>query len=471
MPTTNPQRTPVVQEVYPASGAHYAAPGVREAYEQYGIPPIMYQRDPYATAAFRTYVDPYGQMSVQPLIGFPSRYPHVVSGVPTDSLARAMSVAGPFMAAPISAPPAAPAKTGGTAPARRSPASQAPARSAPAAPAPARPAMAPSHEPYVPPSGRDRLKLSGELQPFPIAAPEPYPYIDGGAPYDTSGMDAQYGALIEQALLHAASPEANQVLASRTTPVETPTYSPDSIWSGLGRFAARVDSTLRDALGMSPAAAAQTTTPVVPQAPGMSSPAPGIQVSPALQRAAAQTFPSPVRGGNGVAYRIEVPPLDAAGSAASASPISVPALTTAPAGGRTTAPAHTYSAGDGAALITPPAPDMAASHMPVAAPAAIPVAPPPVYTGGYQATYPRTPGVAQPIAEQAPANMGEYWSRIQARRMAEERALLPMLYRQLTAPLYTADAAPAQLLPSAVARPAAQQAPAMVPPAVYYPAP
>ena len=67
--------------------------------------------------------------------------------------------------------------------------------------------------------------------------------------------------------------------------------------------------------------------------------------------------------------------------------------------------------------------------------------------------------------------MGEYWSHIQARRMAEERALLPMLYRQLTAPLYTADAAPAQLLPSAVARPAAQQAPAMVPPAVYYPAP
>lgn len=409
MPTTNPQRTPVVQEVYPASGAHYAAPGVREAYERYGIPPIMYQRDPYATAAFRTYVDPYGQMSVQPLIGFPSRYPHVVSGVPTDSLARAMSVAGPFMAAPTSAPLAAPAKTGGTAPARRSPASQAPARSAPAAPAPARPAMAPSPEPYVP----------------------PYP----------------------------------------TTPVETPTYSPDSIWSGLGRFAARVESTLRDALGMSPAAAAQTTTPVVPQAPGMSSPALGIPVSPALQRAAAQTFPSPVRGGNGVAYRIEVPPLDAAGSAASASPISVPALTTAPAGGRTTTPAHTYSAGDGAALITPPAPDMAASHMPVAAPAAIPVAPPPVYTGGYQAAYPRTPGVAQPIAEQAPANMGEYWSRIQARRMAEERALLPMLYRQLTAPLYTADAAPAQLLPSTVARPAAQQAPAMVPPAVYYPTP
>ena len=131
MPTTNPQGTPVVQEVYPASGAHYAAPGVREAYERYGIPPIMYQRDPYATAAFRTYVDPYGQMSVQPLIGFPSRYPHVVSGVPTDSLARAMSVAGPFMAAPVSTQPAKPvaaAKAGGVAPAR-GPATQTPARS------------------------------------------------------------------------------------------------------------------------------------------------------------------------------------------------------------------------------------------------------------------------------------------------------------------------------------------------------
>lgn len=470
MPTTNPQRTPVVQEVYPASGAHYAAPGVREAYEQYGIPPIMYQRDPYATAAFRTYVDPYGQMSVQPLIGFPSRYPHVVSGVPTDSLARAMSVAGPFMAAPVSTQPAKPvaaAKAGGTAPARGS-ATQTPARSIPATPAPARPAMAPSHEPYtLPPAGRDRLKPSGEQQPFPIAAPEPYPYIDGGAPYDTGGMDDQYGALVEQALLHATSPEANRVLSARgaapagNSPSGGFTYSPGMFWSTLG-----------EALGLRPSAPAVVETPsVAPQAPGMASPKPGIPVSPALQRAATQAYPSQAQPAGSATYRIEVPPISADSAGAAASPIAVPTLTTVPAGGRTMAPAHAYSAGGTSPLITPPVPGMAAAHMPLAAPTEDPVAPPPVYTSGYQEPYARTPAPAQPVVETAPANMGEYWSRIQARRMAEERALLPMLYRQLTAPLYTADAAPAQLLPSAVARPAAQQAPAMVPPAVYYPAP
>lgn len=470
MPTTNPQRTPVVQEVYPASGAHYAAPGVREAYERYGIPPIMYQRDPYATAAFRTYVDPYGQMSVQPLIGFPSRYPHVVSGVPTDSLARAMSVAGPFMAAPVSMQPAKPvaaAKAGGAEPAR-GPATQTPARSTPATAAPARPAMAPSHEPYtLPPAGRDRLKPSGEQQPFPIAAPEPYPYIDGGAPYDTGGMDDQYGALVEQALLHATSPEANRVLSARGTapagnsPSGGFTYSPGMFWSTLG-----------EALGLRPSAPAVVETPSVePQAPGMASPKPGIPVSPALQRAATQAYPSQAQPAGSATYRIEVPPISADSAGAAASPIAVPTLTTVPAGGRTMAPAHAYSAGGASPLITPPVPGMAAAHIPLAAPTEDPVAPPPVYTSGYQEPYARTPSPAQPVVETAPANMGEYWSRIQARRMAEERALLPMLYRQLTAPLYTADAAPAQLLPSAVARPAAQQAPAMVPPAVYYPAP
>lgn len=67
-----------------ASGAHYSAPGSRAAYERYNIPPVINQRNPFATAAFRTFVDPYGQMSVQPLVGFPSAYPHVLSGVPTN---------------------------------------------------------------------------------------------------------------------------------------------------------------------------------------------------------------------------------------------------------------------------------------------------------------------------------------------------------------------------------------------------
>lgn len=445
MPTTNPQRTPVVQEVYPASGAHYAAPGVREAYEQYGIPPIMYQRDPYATAAFRTYVDPYGQMSVQPLIGFPSRYPHVVSGVPTDSLARTMSVAGPFMAAPVSTQPAKPvaaAKAGGAAPARGS-ATRTPMRSTPATPAPARPAMAPSHESYVPP--RPAMLPNHEFSlPLPLVNP-PAAKTWGAAP---------------------------TVISHHDPAIQTPLDDPRGGNAQVApvRFFDTAYGSLLEALGLvSPPA---VESPAVENiTPGMASPKPGIPVSPALQRAATQTYPSQAQPAGSATYRIEVPPISADSAGAAASPITVPTLTTVPAGGRTMAPAHAYSAGGTSPLITPPVPGMAAAHMPLAAPTEDPVAPPPVYTSGYQEPYARTPTPAQPVVETAPANMGEYWSRIQARRMAEERALLPMLYRQLTAPLYTADAAPAQLLPSAVARPAAQQAPAMVPPAVYYPAP
>lgn len=69
---------------YPASGAHYVPQGAREGYLNYGLPPVIQQRSPYATAAFRSYVDPFGQMMVQPLVGFPSAYPHVLSGVPMN---------------------------------------------------------------------------------------------------------------------------------------------------------------------------------------------------------------------------------------------------------------------------------------------------------------------------------------------------------------------------------------------------
>lgn len=72
-----------------ASGPYVSTPAVREAYETAGIPPVVYQRNPYATAGYRAFIDPYGQMSVQPLVGFPSAYPHVLSGVPNSPF-RAM---------------------------------------------------------------------------------------------------------------------------------------------------------------------------------------------------------------------------------------------------------------------------------------------------------------------------------------------------------------------------------------------
>lgn len=67
---------------YPQSGAHMTMPGSQEAWQGWGVPPVMVQRTPYATAAYRAYTDPYGQVGVQPLIGFSSEYPHVLSGVP-----------------------------------------------------------------------------------------------------------------------------------------------------------------------------------------------------------------------------------------------------------------------------------------------------------------------------------------------------------------------------------------------------
>lgn len=82
-----------------ASGAHFSPNGAREGYEDFGLPPVIQQRSPYATAAYRTFVDPWGQMMVQPLVGFPSAYPHVLSGVPTDfgnRVGYAMSLLGPI---------------------------------------------------------------------------------------------------------------------------------------------------------------------------------------------------------------------------------------------------------------------------------------------------------------------------------------------------------------------------------------
>lgn len=103
-----PQMLPAVQ----ASGAHYSAPGSREGWIEQGVPPVIYQRSPYATAAFRVTPNPWGGASVAPLVGFPSRYPHVVSGVPMQPGSLAMSVAAPYIMRPP-APARQPATGGG----------------------------------------------------------------------------------------------------------------------------------------------------------------------------------------------------------------------------------------------------------------------------------------------------------------------------------------------------------------------
>lgn len=70
--------------VYPGNSYHYSPQGTQEAYQAHGIPPVMYNRGGFTGAAFRTFVNPFGQMMVQPLVGAASKYPHVLSGVPMD---------------------------------------------------------------------------------------------------------------------------------------------------------------------------------------------------------------------------------------------------------------------------------------------------------------------------------------------------------------------------------------------------
>ena len=135
-----------------SSGAHYSAPGARAGYEAAGMPPVMYQRNPYATAAFRTTMDPYGNVGVQPLVGFPSQYPHVVNGAVVDPMMRELPGLAPFMQVPTG-----PALQQATVPGRRVAAAAPARRAAPVA---------------VSAPGQQRgLKLSWE-GPFPLQAEE-----------------------------------------------------------------------------------------------------------------------------------------------------------------------------------------------------------------------------------------------------------------------------------------------------------
>lgn len=104
-----PVRLPVAIQNQPPSLMHEARPGIQnywnapgayEAQERYGIPPVLMQRSPYATAGYMA--GPDG--SVNPLVGYPSIYPHVLNGTPQNyaapAMANAWSVLGPWLAPP-----------------------------------------------------------------------------------------------------------------------------------------------------------------------------------------------------------------------------------------------------------------------------------------------------------------------------------------------------------------------------------
>lgn len=215
-----------------SSGAHYSAPGARAGYEAAGMPPVVYQRNPYATAAFRTTMDPYGNVGVQPLVGFPSQYPHVLNGAVVDPMMREMPGLAPFMQVPVG-----PALQQATAPVRRA---------APAAPArPAAPAA---------PVQRRGLKLSGE-GPFPLkeevratapAAAQPAPVETVVYPERPIDMSYDEDEVMTQAMALARDPRTAQVLGGFPSAQTLgqrlgPTYDPNSSAATLGRVAADID--------------------------------------------------------------------------------------------------------------------------------------------------------------------------------------------------------------------------------------
>ena len=215
-----------------SSGAHYSAPGARAGYEAAGMPPVVYQRNPYATAAFRTTMDPYGNVGVQPLVGFPSQYPHVLNGAVVDPMMREMPGLAPFMRVPVG-----PALQQATAPVRRA---------APAAPArPAAPAA---------PVQRRGLKLSGE-GPFPLkeevratapAAAQPAPVETVVYPERPIDMSYDEDEVMTQAMTLARDPRTAQVLGGFPSAQALgqrlgPTYDPNSSAATLGRVAADID--------------------------------------------------------------------------------------------------------------------------------------------------------------------------------------------------------------------------------------
>lgn len=219
-----------------SSGAHYSAPGARAGYEAAGMPPVVYQRNPYATAAFRTTMDPYGNVGVQPLVGFPSQYPHVLNGAVVDPMMREMPGLAPFMQVPVG-----PALQQATTPVRRA-APGAPARPA----APAAPAAAPAARRGLKLSGEGSFPLTEEVRATAPAPAQPAPVETVVYPDRPIDMSYDEGEIMSQAMALAGDPRTAQVLGGFPSARELgqrlgPTYDPNSTAATLGRVAADID--------------------------------------------------------------------------------------------------------------------------------------------------------------------------------------------------------------------------------------
>lgn len=173
----------LMREARPGIQNYWNAPGAYEAQERYGIPPVLMQRLPYATAGYMA--GPDG--SVNPLVGYPSIYPHVLNGTPQNyaapAMANAWSVLGPWLAPPAQngmaqellramtqrAPRRAAGGTGGggtqrTAPAQKTAAPQ-------QQPDTPNPPMGPNAGPQRPPVAAP-AEVRGVYNPAPINTPQ-----------------------------------------------------------------------------------------------------------------------------------------------------------------------------------------------------------------------------------------------------------------------------------------------------------
>lgn len=149
-------------EAYQRSGIYYSPRGARAGYEDYGFPAPVFQSSPYATAIGRTFAVPGGGLGWQPLQGFPSAYPHVINGVPSDFWSIIAPYMPPLWQQPTWQPPA-PVARQAAAPARAAAPVAQQKKSAPAKPAETPPPQ-PDPKYMIPPELRYQGGFVGPVQ-------------------------------------------------------------------------------------------------------------------------------------------------------------------------------------------------------------------------------------------------------------------------------------------------------------------
>lgn len=223
------QAAPMQQGYYPNNAL---MPGAMQAWQDMGVPPVMYHpNSPYATLAYRTTFDPFGQMAVQPLTGFPSVYPHVLPGVAPNPFQTMFPMLQAMM------PPMMPLQwgamrqpkrggggvnTGGTAPGKTAPAQPNPLAELQKSAAALN--TGPARTPFVgPPAPTGQAPFVGPPAPSPTYIPD-----DNGMVIDTPMINTGY-----QPALSTPAPVYNPVPIpdNNGMVIDTPMLASDVDWS------------------------------------------------------------------------------------------------------------------------------------------------------------------------------------------------------------------------------------------------